>query len=298
MTPVAGGGPALRVGSIGFGVPGVDQALPLFAGALRGAVCRAGDGAVHVRYPPGTSVRLLTTAAPAEAGLRDVTFWSPSPDAHAGPLRAAGARVSATADGAGLVARHPGLGVDLRIVVPEVADDLDAAAGGALVRGLDHVCIAVPDLRVALSVLRDALGGGVVFGGLNHRMGTVSSQVRFDGGGKVELLQPLRDGVPVARFLARRGPGLHHLTFMVSDVVEAEAAVTGAGFEVVDTDLTSQPHWRETYVRPASAFSALVQLAWSDLSYSRALDDGEVAAIVDRQVDSEGYRMRPEPPER
>ena len=77
---------------------------------------------------------------------------------------------------------------------------------------------------------------------------------------KIELISPLRDDTPVARFLERRGPGVHHLTLLVEDVEVAVARLTGLGYEVVDVDLAS-PHWREAFVRPRSGCGTLLQLA-------------------------------------
>ena len=163
--------------------------------------------------------------------------------------------------------------------------------GLAWTRHLDHVCLAVRSLRDAVDLLTGVLGGSVVFGGHEHTNGTVSSQVDLGGGTRVELLEPTRPDAAVARFLDRGGPGMHHLTWKVADVVTARDAAEGAGFQTTGTDLDRRPHWRETYLRPRGALGMLVQLAWTTRSYTEPLDDGTVARIVRGEVDSFDYGM-------
>ena len=55
---------------------------------------------------------------------------------------------------------------------------------------------------------------------------------------------------------------MHHMTVYVEDVASAVAALEGQGFAVVDTD-TVPESWNETFIRPASAFGALIQVAWA-----------------------------------
>ena len=84
-------------------------------------------------------------------------------------------------------------------------------------RGIHHLGVAVQDLDEALETYERLFGAE-----LEHRA-TVSDQgveavaVRI-GGGRVELLSPLEDDTPVGRFLASRGPGMHHVAFEVEDI--------------------------------------------------------------------------------
>jgi catechol 2,3-dioxygenase-like lactoylglutathione lyase family enzyme len=64
----------------------------------------------------------------------------------------------------------------------------------------------------------------------------------------------------LARFLARHGPGQHHLTFKVPDLAATLARVRQNGFEPVSVDL-SDPHWKEAFLQPRQAHGTVVQLA-------------------------------------
>lgn len=98
---------------------------------------------------------------------------------------------------------------------------------------IDHVGVAVEDLDAAL-----ALHAGTYEMPVVHRE-TIAAQgveaVLLDvGPSHVELLAPLGPDTPVGRFLARRGPGLHHVAYRVQDVEAALAALRGAGTRLID----------------------------------------------------------------
>ena len=125
---------------------------------------------------------------------------------------------------------------------------------------LDHVAVAVDSIKPALKLFRDALGGEYLMGG------EVMDewrwfQLRYPGGGKIELLEPLRDGF-LSRFLSSRGEGLHHVTFKTDDIHAAIARVRELGYELVDVNLDN-PHWKEAFLRPSLAHGTLIQIAQS-----------------------------------
>ena len=98
---------------------------------------------------------------------------------------------------------------------------------------LDHVGVAVADLDAAIAIHRDIYGMPLV-----HRE-TVASQgveaALLDvGASHVELLAPLADDTPVGRFLARRGPGLHHVAYRVDDVAAILEELRAAGLRLID----------------------------------------------------------------
>jgi methylmalonyl-CoA/ethylmalonyl-CoA epimerase len=169
------------------------------------------------------------------------------------------------------------------------------AVGTAAVERFDHVCLATTTLQDTVALYRAGLGGDMVFGGANPVMGTTSSQIRLRSGPRIELLQPRRADAPIAGFLERHGPGLHHLTFYVADVLLAAQAARSAGFETTGTDVTSRRHWQETYLRPRTTCGLLVQLAWTDIEHTRPLTDDGIRAIHAGEVESFDNRMLPHP---
>jgi methylmalonyl-CoA/ethylmalonyl-CoA epimerase len=125
---------------------------------------------------------------------------------------------------------------------------------------LDHVAVAVHAIKPALRLYRDALGGEYLMGG-DVGGSWRWLQLRYPGGGKVELLEPLGDGFP-SRFLGSRGEGLHHVTFKTDDIERAVERLEAGGYELVDVNL-EHPHWREAFLRPSMAHGTLIQVAQS-----------------------------------
>ena len=94
-----------------------------------------------------------------------------------------------------------------------------------------HVGIAVPDLDAALAFYRDVLG--VVPHPPEEADGAIIVSLPF-GESDVELLAPRAPDGPIARFLARRGPGIHHICYRVADLDAALAACRRAGYRLID----------------------------------------------------------------
>ncbi len=131
---------------------------------------------------------------------------------------------------------------------------------------LDHVGIAVHDMRRAAELVESALGGEFQRGGDNHHYGFRTAQFHLRGETKIELLQPVDHASDLQRFLDERGPGVHHLTFLSEDVVATEARLTACGYRTTGTKL-DDPHWRETYLGPSQGLGTVLQLADSDLDW-------------------------------
>jgi methylmalonyl-CoA/ethylmalonyl-CoA epimerase len=98
---------------------------------------------------------------------------------------------------------------------------------------IDHIGVAVSDLDAAIDLHRDTLGMT-----LSHRE-TIASQgveaVLLDAGDShVELLAPLSADTPVGRFLAKRGPGLHHVAYRVDDLAAVLDELRAGGVRLVD----------------------------------------------------------------
>ena len=100
-------------------------------------------------------------------------------------------------------------------------------------RGVHHVGFAVTDLDEAMETY------GLLFAAtLEHRDAVADQGVEaasvLVGGSRIELLVPTGDDTPVGRFLAKRGPGMHHVAYEVDDVGSAIAGLRRAGAELID----------------------------------------------------------------
>jgi methylmalonyl-CoA/ethylmalonyl-CoA epimerase len=98
---------------------------------------------------------------------------------------------------------------------------------------IDHTGVAVEDLDAAIALYEQTFGMTLV-----HRE-TVESQgveaVLLDvGENHVELLRPLSPDTPVGRFLAKKGPGLHHVAYQTTDIEETLAGLKAAGVRLID----------------------------------------------------------------
>ena len=94
-----------------------------------------------------------------------------------------------------------------------------------------HIGVAVPDLEAALPFYRDVLG--LVPHPPEVADGATIVALPF-GDAEVELLSPLEPESPIAKFLAKRGPGIHHICYRVPDLDAALAACRAAGYRLVD----------------------------------------------------------------
>jgi methylmalonyl-CoA/ethylmalonyl-CoA epimerase len=100
-------------------------------------------------------------------------------------------------------------------------------------RGIHHLGVAVTDLEQALETYEQLFGASVEHRATVDDQGVRAASVRI-GDGRVELLEPLGDDTPVGRFLTKRGPGMHHVAYEVSDLQAALVELAGAGAELID----------------------------------------------------------------
>lgn len=98
---------------------------------------------------------------------------------------------------------------------------------------IDHVGVAVEDLDAALALYREAFGLDVEHREVVEGQGVEAALIGV-GEGHVELLAPLGERTPVGKFLARRGPGLHHVAYQVSDVDSTLDTLRAAGLRLID----------------------------------------------------------------
>ena len=95
-------------------------------------------------------------------------------------------------------------------------------------RGLDHLAIVVPDTEEALKVWRDSFGCAVLFSETVQDGSILLTHLDL-GNTQLQLVQPLTEGHPLARWLSANGAGLHHLCLAVDDVGAAGREITAAG---------------------------------------------------------------------
>ncbi len=114
---------------------------------------------------------------------------------------------------------------------------LDSIAAEMEVRGIHHLGIAVDDLDAALDTYVRLFGAELEHRATVQDQGVRAASLRI-GEGRLELLEPLGDDTPVGRFLAKRGPGMHHVAYEVSDVRATLAELADAGADLID----ERPH--------------------------------------------------------
>jgi methylmalonyl-CoA/ethylmalonyl-CoA epimerase len=136
----------------------------------------------------------------------------------------------------------------------------------AIADRFDHVSIATHRMASMVPLLRDVLGARFLMGAEEKARYFRWAQFQLPGGGIIELLEPTAQEGFVARFLARRGEGVHHLTFRVRDLRRRLGELEAAGWRAVDVSL-DDPTWREAFIHPRDAHGVLIQLAESELPY-------------------------------
>lgn len=129
----------------------------------------------------------------------------------------------------------------------------------AKITKINHVAIAVDDIDEALTFWQDALGLT-----LDHIEDVPSqkSVVAFlpAGEGEVELVKPTADDTGVAKFLAKNGPGMHHLCFEVDDIDEMMANLKAKGVRLINEAPLVLEGRKMAFIHPKSANGVLVEL--------------------------------------
>src|SRR5918997_3147355 len=102
-----------------------------------------------------------------------------------------------------------------------------------MVGRIDHVGVAVEDMDAALRAYGRGLGVELEHREVVEEQG-VDAALLGVGDGHVELLAPLSPETPVGRYLAKRGPGLHHVAYSVEDIEAALESLRSAGMRLID----------------------------------------------------------------
>ena len=125
---------------------------------------------------------------------------------------------------------------------------------------IDHIGIAVGELNASLTFFRDALGLE-----LDAPEEVPSQRVRAHflqaGEAAIELVEPTADDSPIATFIAKRGPGIHHVALRVDDIVAALAELKAKGVRLIDeTPRPGAHHSLVAFIHPSSTHGVLVEL--------------------------------------
>ena len=128
------------------------------------------------------------------------------------------------------------------------------------VRSVHHVAFAVQDLDEAVGTYQRLFGAEVELRGRMEDQGVETAYLRV-GSGRVELMSALAEDTPVGRFLAKRGPGMHHVAYEVPDVAAAVGELAAAGVDVIDPEpRTGLDGHDVSFVHPDSVHGVLVEV--------------------------------------
>jgi methylmalonyl-CoA/ethylmalonyl-CoA epimerase len=130
-------------------------------------------------------------------------------------------------------------------------------------RGIHHLGVAVSDLDEAVATYERLLGAQLEHRELVPDQGVEAASLRV-GGGRVELLASLGEETPVGKFLAKRGPGMHHVAYEVEDVGEALGELSAQGAELIDEQPRRGMFGLEVaFVHPDSMHGVLAEIVSS-----------------------------------
>jgi methylmalonyl-CoA/ethylmalonyl-CoA epimerase len=125
---------------------------------------------------------------------------------------------------------------------------------------VDHIGVAVEDLDAAIALHEGTYDMALVHREVVEEQG-VEAVLLDVGEGHVELLRPLSDETPVGRFLAKRGPGLHHVAYQVADVEATLTALRERGLRLIDEQpRTGIRGSRVAFLHPASSGGVLTEI--------------------------------------
>jgi methylmalonyl-CoA/ethylmalonyl-CoA epimerase len=143
--------------------------------------------------------------------------------------------------------------------------DVRPVLASALVTAVDHIGVAVADLDAAIAWYHDHLGMIVLHEELNDDQGIreVMLAVRGApvGSAQLQLMAPINDSSPIAKFLDKRGPGLQQLAYRVSDIDQLTTRLAAQGVKLLyDAPRRGTANSRINFIHPKDAGGVLIEL--------------------------------------
>lgn len=139
-------------------------------------------------------------------------------------------------------------------------DHSHGGATGGVLTEIDHVGIAVADLDAAVAWYRDMFGATVAHRERIESDGVEEALIKV-ADSYIQLLTPVTDTSPLAKFMARNGEGLHHVGYRVDDCASVLESVKGAGARVVDEHpRTGSRGTTVAFLHPKTSFATLIEL--------------------------------------
>ncbi len=129
-----------------------------------------------------------------------------------------------------------------------------------LIKKINHIAIVVPDINEALTFWQDALGLD-----LSHVEDVPAQETKVaflpTGGSEVELVEPTSDTSGMARYMAKRGPGIHHICFEVEGIEGILAQLKAKGVQLINEEPTIGAGGKKVaFIHPKSTGGVLVEL--------------------------------------
>jgi methylmalonyl-CoA/ethylmalonyl-CoA epimerase len=129
-----------------------------------------------------------------------------------------------------------------------------------MIRRIDHISIAVRDLKKAKTFFLDGLGGKELFSMPMSQQKYRWTTIELGTSCLLELIDPLEKDGFLERFLETRGEGPHHITVQVNDIQEARRTLEERGIPTFGYS-DALPGWKEFFIHPRDAFGTLIQFA-------------------------------------
>jgi methylmalonyl-CoA/ethylmalonyl-CoA epimerase len=132
----------------------------------------------------------------------------------------------------------------------------------ALFEAIDHVGVAVADFDAAVRYYAEMFGMTVAHEEINEEQGVREAMLAVgDSGSSIQLLAPLSDDSPIARFISRRGEGIQQIAYRVRDLDAVSATLRARGAELLyDQPKHGTANSRVNFIHPRSAGGVLVEL--------------------------------------